>query len=168
MDLVLKRDGAHHVLDWGAGPRRCAVGRGGVGEKRSEGDGITPAGNWPLRRVLYRADRMEAPKTVLPVVQIEEEDGWCDAPDDINYNRLVQLPYPSSAEPMWRQDGLYDVVAVVGFNDAPVVKGRGSAVFLHVAKGDFAPTEGCIALKCEDLVEALSQLKRGDRLRVER
>ena len=145
MNLTVKRDGARHVLDWGKGPRVCAVGRGGIGEKRAEGDGVTPAGVWPLRRVFYRPDHMDAPKTVLPVIQIEEEDGWCDAAADVNYNRLVQLPYPSHAEAMWRADGL----------------------LLHVAKPDFAPTEGCVAAKQEDLLEALAQLARGDRIRIE-
>lgn len=167
MNLTVKRDGARHVLDWGKGPRVCAVGRGGVGEKRAEGDGVTPAGVWPLRRVFYRPDRMDAPKTVLPVIQIEEEDGWCDAAQDVNYNRLVQLPYPSHAEAMWRADALYDVVVVIGFNDAPIVKGKGSAIFLHVAKPDYAPTAGCVAVNREDVLEALAQLVRGDRIRIE-
>ncbi len=166
MDLTVRRDGARYVLDWGAGPRACVVGRGGIGDKRGEGDGITPKGSWPLRRVLYRPDRLDAPKTILPVVQIEEADGWCDAPSDVNYNKLVQLPYPASAEKMWREDGLYDVVVVVGYNDAPVVKGRGSAIFLHIAKPDYALTESCVALKREDLLEALAQLKRGERLKI--
>jgi L,D-peptidoglycan transpeptidase YkuD (ErfK/YbiS/YcfS/YnhG family) len=167
MDLSVKRDGARHVLDWGAGARACAVGCGGVSADKSEGDGITPAGHWPLRRVLYRPDRLDAPKTVLPVMQLEEEDGWCDAPADVNYNKLVQLPYPASAEKMWRADGLYDVVVVVGYNDAPVVKGKGSAIFLHIAKKDYAPTEGCVTVSREDLLEALAQLKRGERLKIE-
>ena len=168
MNLTVRREGAHYVLDWGAGARACAVGKGGVSEKSREGDGVTPAGAWPLRRVLYRADRLDAPKTVLPLVEIEEEDGWCDAPDDVNYNRLVQLPYPSHAEALWREDGLYDVVAVIGFNDAPIVKGRGSAIFLHVAAKDYAPTQGCVAVKKQDLLEALAQLVRGDRIRIEK
>src|ERR1700688_1076864 len=125
MELTVKCNGARYVLDWGAGPRACAVGRCGVAEKKSEGDGITPQGSWAFRRVLYRPDRLDAPKTILPVVQIEEEDGWCDAAADVNYNKMVQLPYPVSAEKLWREDGLYDVVAVLGYNDAPVVKGKG-------------------------------------------
>lgn len=168
MNLTVRGDGARYVLDWGAGARACAVGKGGIGEKRAEGDGITPAGHWPLRRVLYRPDKMDAPKTVLPVQQIDEEDGWCDTPADVNYNRLVQIPYPSHAEAMWREDGLYDVVVVLGYNDAPIIKGKGSAIFLHVAKPDYAPTNGCVAVKREDLLEALAQLARGDRIRIEK
>ena len=164
MDLGLKKGAGGYLLDWGAGPRRGAVGRGGVGIKTAEGDGVTPAGAWPFRRVLYRADKMDAPKSILPAIPIDEEDGWCDAPNDVNYNKLVQRPYPSHAESLWRDDGLYDVVAVVGYNDSPIVKGKGSAIFLHVATPDYAPTNGCIALKKEDLLEALAQLKRGEKL----
>ncbi|MGQ0740930.1 MAG: L,D-transpeptidase family protein [Alphaproteobacteria bacterium] len=167
MNLTVRRDGARHVLDWGAGPRPCTVGHGGVGQKQREGDGVTPMGAWPLRRVFYRPDRLDAPKTVLPVIQIEEEDGWCDAPDDVNYNKLVQLPYPSHAEALWRRDHLYDVVVVIGFNDAPIIKGKGSAIFLHLARKDYAPTQGCVAANKEDLLEALAQLSRGDRIRIE-
>ena len=167
MNLSVRRDGARYVLDWGAGPRACSVGKGGIGEKSREGDGVTPAGVWPLRRVLYRPDRLDAPKTILPVVQIDEGDGWCNAPGDVNYHRLVQLPSPSHAEAMWRSDGLYDIVVVIGFNDAPIVTGKGSAIFLHVARADYAPTQGCIAASKDDLLEALAQLSKGDRIKIE-
>jgi L,D-peptidoglycan transpeptidase YkuD (ErfK/YbiS/YcfS/YnhG family) len=167
MDITVKRAGEIYAADWGAGARHCTVGRGGIAEKQREGDGITPIGRWPLRRVLYRADRLEAPRTVLPVAEIEPDDSWCDVPGDPNYNRLVRLPYGSLEERLWRDDELYDVVAVVGFNDAPVVSGKGSAIFLHVARGDYAPTAGCVALSKDDLLEALAQLKRNDRLVVQ-
>ena len=164
MDILVRRQGEIYVADWGAGPRPCAVGSEGIAQKQREGDGVTPIGRWPLRRVLYRADRLEAPRTVLPVAEIEPDDSWCDAPEDPNYNRLVRLPYGSLVERLWRDDALYDVVAVVGFNDAPVVPGKGSAIFLHVARPDYTPTAGCVALSRSDLLEALAQLKRNDRL----
>ena len=164
MDIVVKREGEIYLADWGAGARRCAVGRAGIGEKESEGDGITPIGRWPLRRVFYRADRLPAPSTVLSVAEIEPDDAWCDVPSDPNYNRLVRLPYGALDERLWREDALYDVVAVVGYNDAPVVPGKGSAIFLHVARPDCAPTAGCVALSRGDLLEALAQLTRKDRL----
>ena len=167
MDIVVKREGAIHVADWGSGARACAVGRSGIGEKLREGDGITPLGRWPLRRVLYRADRIEAPHTLLPLAPIEPDDAWCDVPDDPDYNRLVRLPHASLHERLWRQDYLYDLIVVVGFNDAPVVPGKGSAIFLHLARPDYGPTEGCIALASEDLREALAQLTQRDRLVVE-
>jgi L,D-peptidoglycan transpeptidase YkuD (ErfK/YbiS/YcfS/YnhG family) len=147
------------VLDWGAGARRCAVGRGGIGEKLKEGDGITPIGVFPVRYVLYRPDRIAPPKTGLETRTIGEWDGWCDAPGDPAYNRAVTLPYAASAENLWRQDHLYDVIAVLGFNDDPVVDGKGSAIFLHVARPDYSPTEGCVALAMDDLLAALDAMK---------
>jgi L,D-peptidoglycan transpeptidase YkuD (ErfK/YbiS/YcfS/YnhG family) len=162
MDLVVTRGAGGIVADWGAGARRAAVGVAGIGEKRREGDGITPIGRWPLRRVYYRADRMAKPATGLPVDAIARDWGWCDAPDDPNYNRRVRLPYPASTERLWREDALYDVIAVAGFNDDPVVAGKGSAIFLHVAAPDYGPTEGCIALALTDALEAIAQLRCGN------
>jgi L,D-peptidoglycan transpeptidase YkuD (ErfK/YbiS/YcfS/YnhG family) len=164
MDIVVRREGGIHVADWGAGPRRCAVGRAGIGEKLREGDGLTPLGRWPLRRVLYRADRMEAPRSRLAVAKIEPDDAWCDVPGDSHYNRLVRLPYASLEERLWREDSLYDLIVVVGFNDSPVVPGKGSAIFLHLARPDYGPTEGCVALSHDDLLDAVAQLGRSDRL----
>ena len=156
--LKVRRSGDIYVMDWGAGPRRCAVGRGGVGEKLAEGDAITPVGVWPLRRVLYRADRIAAQRCVLPVARISQDDGWCDAPDDPRYNQIIKLPYRASAERLWRVVHLYDVVLVVGFNDAPVKAGRGSAIFVHLARPAYGPTQGCVALTREDLLQALVAL----------
>ncbi len=152
------------VLDWGTGPVRCAVGRGGIAIKDSEGDGITPVGRLPMRRVLYRADRLPRPDTALPVAEIKQDDGWCDAPGDPNYNLPVQLPYSASAENMWRADRVYDVVVVLGFNDAPVVPGKGSAIFLHLAREDFRPTEGCVAVALPDMLALLKAAAPGDSL----
>ena len=132
-----------------------AVGRGGVLTDKREGDGATPTGCWPLRRVLYRADRLPAPRSVLPVSVIGSKDAWCDDPDDARYNRPVVLPYRGRHERLWREDGIYDVVVVLGHNDDPPRPGAGSAVFLHVARPDFAPTEGCVALALENLLTAL-------------
>jgi L,D-peptidoglycan transpeptidase YkuD (ErfK/YbiS/YcfS/YnhG family) len=166
MDLVVSYSPEGAVLDWGAGPRRCAIGPAGIARKAAEGDGITPLGVFALREIFYRADRMPAPRVALPLRVIEKHDGWCDAPDDPKYNRLVKLPYPASAETMWRDDHLYDLVAVVGFNDDPVVAGKGSAIFLHLAKPDYLPTAGCVALTQRDLVAALEQFQPGDKIRI--
>lgn len=146
------------VLDWGAGARRAAIGRGGIGVKGGEGDGVTPIGVFPLRRVLYRPGRVAKPVTILPVEALHAADGWCDAPADPAYNRPVSLPYAASAETLWRDDHLYDVVVVLGFNDDPVIPGAGSAIFLHVARDDYGPTEGCVALPLPDLLAALKSL----------
>ena len=98
----------------------------------------------------------------MPLRAIAPDDGWCDAPDDVNYNRPVKLPYPASAETMWRDDHLYDLVAVLGYNDRPVVPGKGSAIFLHLARPDYAPTQGCVAVSRADLEDLLSHAKPGD------
>jgi L,D-peptidoglycan transpeptidase YkuD (ErfK/YbiS/YcfS/YnhG family) len=156
--IRVRREGAITVAEWGRGARRCAVGAGGIGEKLREGDEITPAGRWPLRRIFYRADRLKPPRADIPATALAPDDGWCDAPDDPSYNRLVRLPYPASAEALWREDALYDVVVVIGFNDAPVVPGRGSAIFLHVASPGYETTAGCVALSREDLLDALVYL----------
>jgi L,D-peptidoglycan transpeptidase YkuD (ErfK/YbiS/YcfS/YnhG family) len=164
MDITIRQSGATYIADWGAGARRCAVGRSGIGEKCREGDGLTPAGRWPLRRLFYRADRLGAPKSPLPVKQIVPDDAWCDIPADDNYNRLVRLPYATVNERLWREDHVYDLMAVVGFNDSPVIQGRGSAIFVHLARDDFSPTEGCVALALDDLLAALAQFSPHDRL----
>jgi L,D-peptidoglycan transpeptidase YkuD (ErfK/YbiS/YcfS/YnhG family) len=147
----------------------CALGRSGViaaADKR-EGDGMTPLGSWRLLRVVYRPDRGAAPQTRLPVAAIAPGDGWCDASDDVNYNRPVSLPYPASCERMWRDDELYDLVCILAHNDDPPVPGLGSAIFLHVAKPGYPPTEGCVALARVDLEALLAMAGPGDVLRVE-
>lgn len=166
MDISVSPDAGIGALTAGAQVSRCAIGRGGIAIKGGEGDGITPVGTWPVRAVYYRADRVEHPHTALPVTAMAKDDGWCDAPDDPNYNRMVKLPYPASAETMWREDHLYDVVVVLGYNDDPAVPGRGSAIFLHVAKPDYAPTEGCVALTLLDLLKLLEMLNPGDSVRI--
>ena len=166
MDLVVSYSDSGPVLDWGAGPKACAIGPAGIGDKRAEGDGVTPRGTFAIREIFYRADRLAAPRVALPLRMIATDDGWCDASDDPNYNRLVKLPYGASAETMWREDGLYDLVAVIGFNDHPVVAGKGSAIFLHIAKPDYAPTAGCVALARADLLAALEQLRVGDKIKI--
>ncbi len=155
-------------LAMGAREVRCALGPAGViaaSEKR-EGDGATPLGVWPIRKVLYRPDRGGAPATALPLEAIGETDGWCDAPGDPAYNRPVGLPYPASAERLWRDDDVYDLVVVLGHNDDPPVPGLGSAIFLHVARTGYPPTQGCVALARTDLEALLAMAKPGDALAV--
>jgi L,D-peptidoglycan transpeptidase YkuD (ErfK/YbiS/YcfS/YnhG family) len=152
-----------------AGARvRCALGRGGVrpaAEKR-EGDGASPAGSWPLRRLLWRPDRGAAPATALPARPLVPSDGWCETPGDPAYNRPVTLPYASSAESLWRDDHLYDLVVVLGHNDDPVAPGAGSAVFLHLARPDYGPTQGCVGLARADLERLLALAAPGDLLEI--
>lgn len=161
MDLIVHGDG---WLEWNGQRLDCRLGRTGLVADKHEGDGGTPIGAWPLRRVLYRPDRVAMPRTALPIQAIAVSDGWCDDPAHADYNRPVQLPHPASCERMWRDDNLYDVVVVLGHNDAPPVPGLGSAIFLHVADPTGKPTQGCIALARADLLTLLEQCRPGDRL----
>ncbi len=136
-------------LDGGAW--RVCTGRGGIRSDKQEGDGATPMGVLPLRRVFYRADRGAPPRCAVPVEPLAPNDGWCDDPADARYNTRVRLPCDARHEELWRADALYDVIGVLGWNDAPVVRGRGSAIFLHIASPDWRPTEGCVALPEGDL-----------------
>lgn len=140
---------------WGDQSRRCALGRGGIRADKREGDGATPVGRFVLRRVLYRPDRLAPPQTRLPVEPIRMDDGWCDDPAHPAYNRPVKRPFPARHEEMWREDHVYDVVMILGHNDDPVVAGAGSAVFMHLARPDYEPTAGCVALALPDLLDLL-------------
>jgi L,D-peptidoglycan transpeptidase YkuD (ErfK/YbiS/YcfS/YnhG family) len=147
---------------------RCALGRGGLSAFKREGDGATPRGTFLVRQAFYRRDRGLPPRLTVELRPLRAHDGWCDAPKDRNYNRRIRRPYPESAEAMWREDGLYDLVVVLGYNDAPRVRGLGSAIFMHVAKTGLAPTEGCIALRWHDLRILMPWLTPRTRVRIGR
>lgn len=139
----------------------CALGQTGRRADKREGDGATPIGRWRIVRILYRRDRISRPRTAHPTAPIGPNDGWCDAVGDGNYNRFVRHPYRASAERLWREDHLYDVVVVLDHNASPRVQGRGSAIFMHVARPNFRPTAGCIALRLADLRRVLAALPAG-------
>ena len=167
--LTVQADSADSSLGWASlGERRwrCAVGAGGVREDKVEGDAATPVGDFPLRRIYFRNDRLVLPKVQLPARPITEHDGWCDDPRSPAYNRLVRIPNDWSHEKMWREDGLYDVVVVVGYNDDPPEGEWGSAIFLHIAREDMSPTQGCVAFARADLLELLPLIGPQTRLRV--
>jgi L,D-peptidoglycan transpeptidase YkuD (ErfK/YbiS/YcfS/YnhG family) len=141
-------------LTWPGGETRAVCGRGGV---RTD---------FPLLYGYYRADRIARPASGLRMTALQPDDGWVDDPADPNYNRPVKLPYPASHEEMWLADGLYDLVVVIGYNMEPVAPGRGSAIFLHVARPDFSPTAGCIAIGREVLVGLLGLLGPGSAITI--
>lgn len=149
---------------------RCALGKGGVTEAaaKREGDGCSPLGIWTIRRILFRPDKGGRPETGLPTKALERDDGWCDAPKDPAYNKPVKLPHVASAETMWRDDELYDLVGVLAHNDDPPVPNLGSCIFLHLAKPDYSPTEGCVALDREDLITLLRLARLGDAIEIAR
>ena len=152
MDIVVQADG---WLIAGTARYHCTVGKSGIVRDKREGDGATPAGKFPVRSVFYRADRLDKPETMLPCWPIHHDDGWCDDPGHADYNRPVRLPHPGRHERLWREDGLYDVLAVIGYNDDPVVPGAGSCIFMHIARPAWTPTEGCVALTLDDLRSVL-------------
>ncbi len=157
------------TLTFGALEFPCMVGRSGIVRPKFEGDGGTPAGLFPLREVRYRADRIATPKTKLPLFPANQADGWCDDPEDPFYNKIVRLPYQTDAESMWRTDHAYDVLAVIGYNDAPPVPALGSAIFLHVARTDgdkFLPTSGCVSMKIENVLALLAQCTPATMIRI--
>ena len=164
-DILVKSDGTLH---WRGKVFHCILGRGGVIKYKHEGDGCTPEGSFPLRRVFYRPDRLEPPQCALPVMPIGRNDGWCDAPDSPLYNKLVALPFPESHENLWREDHLYDLVVTIGYNDDPVISGKGSAIFIHVCNPEGAPTKGCVALALKDLQEIVSGLESGSKITIEK
>jgi L,D-peptidoglycan transpeptidase YkuD (ErfK/YbiS/YcfS/YnhG family) len=148
---------------------RCAIGKTGAiaaADKR-EGDSKSPLGTWPMREVWYRPDVYpNGPTTALTLRATRPEDGWCDAPDDPNYNRPVTLPYAASAERMWRGDPVYDLVVILGHNDDPPIPDMGSAIFMHLAREGYQGTEGCVALARTDLEAVLAAAKPGDAVEI--
>lgn len=176
-DLIVGGAGRRARRGWARlGPvtMPCALGRGGREIMKREGDGATPIGRWPIRRIYVRPEGRiglrYAPAVGSPV-RLGPEDGWCDDPGDRNYNRPVRHPYPASAERLWRDDHLYDVIVVLGYNDRPRRRGMGSAIFLHLMRRspdgrEILPTEGCIGLDRRDLVVVLRHLGRGSALHV--
>ncbi|MCA3357711.1 MAG: L,D-transpeptidase family protein [Roseomonas sp.] len=149
--------GLDGLLRFQGGIYRCAIGKGGRRADKREGDGATPVGLLPLRRVLYRADRLAPPRAAVPSAPVAPDDGWCDDTTHTDYNTQIRLPHPARHEELWRADEIYDVIGVLGWNDAPVARGRGSAIFLHLARPGFSPTEGCIALERRDLLRVLAE-----------
>lgn len=165
MDLIASSDGR---LRFGGAVFRCALGEGGVitGASKCEGDGASPIGVYRLRFGFYRADRGAAPETGLVMRPIAPDDGWCDAPHDPAYNRLVRLPYPASCETLTRDDELYDIIVVLDHNDHPPQPRLGSAIFLHCAKPGYPPTKGCVALARSDLDAVLKRCGPENRLEI--
>lgn len=136
----------------------CALGRSGLARAKREGDGATPLGTFPLRRLFHRPDRLARPRNGLDTVPISPALGWCDDPASPRYNRLVRLPFEASHEKLWRADRLYDLFIEIGYNDSPPVRGLGSAIFLHLARPGYAPTEGCVAIARPHMLALLPRL----------
>jgi L,D-peptidoglycan transpeptidase YkuD (ErfK/YbiS/YcfS/YnhG family) len=148
------------ILKFGSKTYPCALGKKGVTDEKVEGDQKSPAGKFNLRSIYYRYDKLSEPiYSKVPLMALLKEDGWCDDPADHAYNKPVMLPYHASAEHLWREDDLYDILVVLGYNDQPTEAGKGSAIFLHVARDladdDYKGSEGCVTLNKSDLIEIL-------------
>lgn len=158
----------HCVAFVGAKQFNCSFGRSGVVADKKEGDGATPLGTFPLRRVFYRADQIKRSEisTLLPLQALTPEDAWIDDSNSPYYNQYSRLPTPYSHEDLWRRDDVYNLVVVVGYNDQPAIKGKGSAIFLHIARPNYAPTAGCIAFSKNDLLEILKFIKANTQIEI--
>lgn len=144
----------------------CAIGKFGQTILKREGDNKTPIGTWRPLKLYYRADRIARPQTRLPITPIKSNDGWCDEPFDPNYNRPVKRPYKNSSETLWRDDHIYDCVIVLDHNQNPRVHGLGSAIFMHLARPGYTPTEGCIALSIKHLYQVAKSLSHQSKITI--
>ena len=139
---------------------RCALGKAGIGEKKKEGDFITPKGKYKIIKVYYRADRIKKIKTNFRLYQIKKNMGWCDDPLSKNYNKLIKLPSKFGHEKLYRKDKLYDLILILNYNFKPIIKNKGSAIFIHIANKNYKKTKGCIGLKKKDLIFILKDIKK--------
>lgn len=167
-NLLVRAKPGHRSRGWlMAGPLAIpvALGRGGIKANKREGDGGTPRGRFRLKRLWWRGDRLSRPRTQLPVRCIRTDDGWCENPRDRHYNQPVRLAADYQGDRLWRDDRLYDLIVEIDHNTRPRVAGRGSAVFVHVARPGFTPTAGCVALKADALLRLVARM--GPRTRIE-
>jgi L,D-peptidoglycan transpeptidase YkuD (ErfK/YbiS/YcfS/YnhG family) len=139
---------------------KCALGKAGIGEKKKEGDFITPKGKYKIIKVYYRADRIKKIKTNFRLYQIKKNMGWCDDPLSKNYNKLIKLPSKFGHEKLYRKDKLYDLILILNYNFKPIIKNKGSAIFIHIANKNYKKTMGCIGLKKKDLIFILKDIKK--------
>src|SRR5215831_3183201 len=163
---VRRRPGAHNrgVLITGRLAIPVVLGRSGIRANKREGDGATPRGRFRLRRLWWRADRSPRPLTLLPTVRIDRRVAWCEDPGDRRYNRPFRRSANEPGDRLWRDDRLYDLIIEIDHNTRPRVAGRGSAVFLHLARENFAPTAGCVAMTKPAMVQLLRRLGPRTRL----
>ena len=145
---------------------RCALGKAGVKKKTIEGDNITPRGIFKIIKIYYRPDKIKIIKTSIKKIKIRKNMGWCDDPESSSYNRQIKLPTKYSHEKLYRNDNLYDLIVVLNYNMNPIIKKKGSAIFLHIAKNSYEKTKGCIALKKEHLIKIISKIKKNTKIRI--
>jgi len=145
---------------------RCALGKAGIGEKKREGDNITPTGTFKMVKIYYRSDRIKKISSKFRAIKIKKNMGWCDDPNSKNYNQLINLPSRYGHEKIFKKNNIYDIIVVLNYNMKPVIKNKGSAIFIHIAKKNYQPTQGCIALKKNDLLKLLSKISKNIKIKI--
>jgi L,D-peptidoglycan transpeptidase YkuD (ErfK/YbiS/YcfS/YnhG family) len=143
---------------------KCALGKAGIGDKKSEGDNITPRGDFRIIKIYYRKDRLKKLPSRFTLTEITKNMGWCDDPKSNKYNQPIKLPTKYSHEILYRRDNIYDLILVLNYNMKPTIKDKGSAIFIHVAKKNYKKTEGCIALKKADLKYLIKEIKKNTKV----
>ena len=146
---------------------KCAIGKRGIGYKKKEGDLITPKGIYRVKYILYRKDRVKKIQTKIKKIIIKKNMGWCDDSLSVHYNKLIKLPSAFSYEKLYRKEKIYDIIIVLNYNMRPVIKNKGSAIFIHIAKKNYKKTDGCIALKRLDLLNVIKKLKINTKIKIE-
>jgi L,D-peptidoglycan transpeptidase YkuD (ErfK/YbiS/YcfS/YnhG family) len=139
---------------------KCALGKAGVGKKRFEGDNITPKGTHKIIQIYYRKDRIKKISSKFKLIKINKNMGWCNDPRSEKYNQLIKLPSKYTHERLFRKDNLYDLILVLNYNINPIIKNKGSAIFMHIAKKKYKKTAGCIGLKKSDLLKLIKIIKK--------
>ena len=145
---------------------RCALGKAGIKKKTIEGDNITPKGIFKIVKIYYRPDKIKKIKTSIKKIKIRKNMGWCDDPNSRFYNKLINLPTKYSHEKLYRNDNLYDLIVVLSYNTNPIIKNKGSAIFLHITKNSYRKTKGCIALKKNHLIKIISKIKKNTKIKI--
>ena len=143
---------------------KCALGKSGIGNKKIEGDKITPRGTFDIIKIYYRSDRIKKLSSKFRPIRITKKMGWCDDPKSKKYNQLIKLPTKYSHEILYRKEDIYDLILVLNYNMKPTFKNKGSAIFIHIKNGNFKKTKGCIAIKKADLLKVTSEIQKNTKI----
>jgi L,D-peptidoglycan transpeptidase YkuD (ErfK/YbiS/YcfS/YnhG family) len=145
---------------------RCALGKAGIKNKEKEGDNITPRGIFEITKILYRPDKIKKIKAFIRPIKIKKNMGWCDDSKSDYYNQQIKLPNKFGHERLYRNDNLYDIILVLNYNTNPIIKKKGSAIFIHVSKNSYKKTKGCIALKKKHLLKLIPLIKKNTKIKI--
>ena len=145
---------------------RCALGKAGIGKKKKEGDNVTPRGLYKIVKIYYRKDRIKRISSKFKLIKITKNIGWCDDPNSEKYNKMINLPTKYSYEKLYRKDNVYDLILVLNYNMSPVIKNKGSAIFIHITKKKYQPTQGCVALKKDNLLKLISKINKNIKIKI--